>query len=302
MDRGPRGSAGCTRKPRTGNPFRAAWGRDPSQVTESGQTRGTTARSFLRARPRPHNRAMSYEPRGDRSFFLANGSDGRAPRLVEEDEEHLRRVLRVRVGDRITGLDGRGLRIELEVLEVGRRTLVLAPVGPEQREPAPGEPGAPLDWIEVAAPLPRGDRGEELVDRLVQLGVAAFAPLAAERSQRGRNELDEKRRGRLERIAREACKQSRRAWGLELGAETSLESWLRARERRVLWFAQPAAPETLLEAAGRLAALPRGSSAQPVALAIGAIEVALGPHVQRIETAAETAAAIVAQVRWALSR
>ncbi|MCE9593075.1 MAG: 16S rRNA (uracil(1498)-N(3))-methyltransferase [Planctomycetes bacterium] len=262
---------------------------------------------------------MTEEPRGDRAFFLAEGGDTRSPRLVEEDEEHLRRVLRVEVGDRIVGLDGRGSRIPLEVKRVERKVLVLEAVGAPEREPAPGEPGAPLDWIEVATSLPRGNRGEELVDRLVQVGVASLVPLEADRTQGGRSEPNEKRVARLARIAREACKQSRRSWALEIGVETTFERWLVERERMVLWLAHPTATETLLAAAGRLGPEPRGSRSRPLALAIGpeggwtererelaraagATEVGLGPHVQRIETAAETAVAIVAHVRWARSR
>ncbi|MBI5433462.1 MAG: RsmE family RNA methyltransferase [Planctomycetes bacterium] len=258
---------------------------------------------------------MPARERSERCFFLDPSSTPDAPRLCAEDEEHLRRVLRAEVGDRVTGLDGRGLALELVVTRVERREVALEAVGLGAREPEPGTEGAPLDWLEVAAPLPRGERAEQLVDRLVQLGVASLVPLEAERTQGGRGELGEGRRARLERLVRAACKQSRRAWQLELAPETSFERWLAERERRVLWCADPRASETLLAAAAELPRAPRGTRERPLALAVGpeggwtdaerdaaraagAREVALGPHVQRIETAAEAAAACVAQVRW----
>lgn len=258
---------------------------------------------------------MSDRELTGRCFFLDPTAGEGAPRLIAEDEEHLRRVLRAAPGDRVTGLDGRGARVELLVRAVGRRELVLERVGEPAREPAPGDPRAPLDWIVIAAPLPRGDRAGEMLDRLVQLGVAELVPLEAERSQGGREGLGAARRARLERIARAACKQSRRAWVLELGQELGFEEWLRRGERRALWLADPAATTTLADALARLPREPRGTRERPLAIALGpeggwtaaeraaaqrsgALEVALGPHVLRTETAAESAAAIVAQLRW----
>jgi 16S rRNA (uracil1498-N3)-methyltransferase len=262
---------------------------------------------------------MPDREHADRCFFLDPAARLDAPRLVAEDEEHLVRVLRARVGERVTAFDGRGGRWELAVSRIVKRAVEFEPLAPPTREPAPGENGAPLDWIEVALPLPRGERAAELVDRLVQLGIASLVPLQSERSQGGRSDLGDGRRARLDRVARAACKQSRRAWLLEIANELSFETWLASHDRRVLWIADPGAPRTLAAAVAALASEPRGTRAAPLALvcgpeggftareldaarAAGAIETALGPHVQRIETAAESAAAIVAQLRWACSR
>lgn len=262
---------------------------------------------------------MAESERTDRCFFLAPGKSFDAPELAPEDEEHLRRVLRARVGDRVTAIDGRGGRAELVVRALERRGLELALDGVPTFEPEPGAAGATLEWIEIAAPLPRGARAEELVDRLVQLGVARLVPLATERTQGDRDPLSPARRERLGRIGRAAAKQSRRAWALELADELEFGAWLGGGERVACFLADPGAPRTLLDAIAELPRDPRGTRGRPLALvfgpeggftererelarAAGAVEVALGPHVMRIETAAEAAAAGVVQVRWQPAR
>ncbi|MCK6447987.1 MAG: 16S rRNA (uracil(1498)-N(3))-methyltransferase [Planctomycetes bacterium] len=262
---------------------------------------------------------MAESERTDRCFFLAPGSSFDAPELAPEDAEHLRRVLRARAGDRVTAFDGRGGRAELVVRALERRELVLALDGVPRFEPEPGAPGAALEWLEIAAPLPRGARAEELVDRLVQLGVARLVPLGAERTQGDRESLSPARRERLRRIGRAAAKQSRRAWELELADELEFAAWLGAGARVACFLADPGAPRTLLDALAELPREPRGTRARPLALvfgpeggftdgeleiarAAGAIDVALGPHVLRIETAAEAAAASVVQARWEPAR
>lgn len=212
------------------------------------------------------------------------------------------RVLRLKAGDRLVGLDGRGGSWPLEVSSVGRTSLTLATAGEPRRDPRPGEKGAPLPWIEVALPWPKGGRVEEMLDRLTQLGAAAIAPLACVRAGPHSGELPAGRRERLERVLREACKQSGRTWlpvlrdedptreatakidGVLLDpvAERTLPEWTQGRiaDRPLLVLVGPEGGFTETERASLLA---RGAEA-----------VRLGPHVLRVETAAEAAMAVLA--------
>ena len=258
----------------------------------------------------------------ERSFFLRRLPDQGGPELHAEDEAHARRVLRLRRGDEIIGLDGRGTRWPLRLTpEVGTglgQRLGVELAGPARFEPAPGEPGAALPWIEVAVALPREKRAEAMLGRLVQLGLAALTPLAAERSQGPRASLSEARRGRLERAAREACKQCGRAWLPEIGGALRPGELARARSGCPLALLAPGAAGGLQAWAGELDPA-QGTRERPIVLVVGpeggltpaeeaeleaagARPVRVGPHVLRIETAAEAGLAGLVQACWGTER
>jgi 16S rRNA (uracil1498-N3)-methyltransferase len=237
-----------------------------------------------------------------RRFFLAPARDDRSPELAPGDLEHALRVLRMQKGDRLVGLDGRGGSWPLEIASVGRGELSLVAAGEPRRDPRPGEKGAELPWIEVAVPWPKGGRVEEMLDRLTQLGAAAIAPLACARAGPHSGELPPSRRERFQRVLREACKQSGRTWMpvlrdedptraagpsldgvlLDPEAELTLPEWARGRtsDRPILVLVGPEGGFTDEERAGFLAR--------------GALAARLGPHVLRVETAAEAATAVLA--------
>ncbi len=247
-----------------------------------------------------------------RRFFLATTPlEGRTAVLAPEDEEHARRVLRLRAGDRLEGIDGRGRAWELELVRSDGRAFELRLLRELAGQARPGEAGAALPWIEVAASLPKGARSEELVGRLAQLGVARLVPLASVRSAEAAREFGGNRRVRLERIAAEALKQSGRLWRLEIAEALELEELCTPAGRELLLLA-PAARERLFDwTAARAQSGARWTADRPLCLlagpeggfsaeerarlvARGAHELWLGPHVLRIETACEAAAAILA--------
>jgi 16S rRNA (uracil1498-N3)-methyltransferase len=255
--------------------------------------------------PGPDPTPRSGAPR----FFLARTPDEGTPSLRDEEAEHARRVRRLAVGDPLIGLDGRGRAWPLEVGAVGRRELAVVATGPATSDPAPGEPGAPLPWIEVAVAWPRRGRAEEMLGRLVQLGAAAIQPLAAE--QGGPERAAPADQERTARLLREACKQSRRTWLPELlptrtpaelltdgrrataalldpGAGLGLDTWLRS-------LIPGADGLGTREHPLRLVVGPEGgftAAERDALLSAGVTPVRLGPHVLRIETAAEAALAV----------
>lgn len=243
-----------------------------------------------------------------RRFFLAD-PDAPSPRLLPEEQRHAVGVLRLAAGDRLLGLDGIGGLHPLIVRAAGRGGLELERDGELQREPAPGEPGAALPWIEVSAAIPRAARAEEMLDRLTQLGVAAFRPLVCERTQGFARELSEGRMQRLQRACMQACKQARRSWMpriLPVARPGELSKLLAGKSAALL---SPRAEHTLLEWGSTrlrgpwaLIAGPEGGF-EPNELAEldFAEPVALGPHVLRIETAVEAASAALVQLGYARS-
>lgn len=252
------------------------------------------------------------------AFFLADDAQPLVPRLRPEDEQHAARVLRLGIGEPLVGLDGRGGRHPLRVRALRRGALELEPAGPVELVPAPGEAGAALPWFELAVAWPRRSRVEGMLGRLVQLGAAAVRPLAAR--QRGPEEVPEEGGPRLERVAREACKQSGRAWLPVLEPPLTPEELAELRPRTTMAVLDPLAGLSLDTWLRSLLPAPigLGTRANPIVLVIGpeggfareerdaflargAGLTWLGPHVLRVETAAEAAMAVAAVVHGRIS-
>lgn len=239
------------------------------------------------------------------AFFLA---EGQLDELQPEEAEHAQKVLRLAPGDLLTGLDGRGGRYPLRVRALTKRALTLESAGEPELEPAPGAEGAPLPWFEVAVSWPKRNRVEEMVNRLTQLGAAAIRPLACVR--RGPEEVPSEVPARIQRVAREAVKQSGRAWLPRFQAMTSAAELLKHVEAPHLAILDPSGAMPLDWWLRSLQTSPAGygTEARPVVFAVGpeggfteeelaawrdagASVVRMGPFVLRIETAAEAAMA-----------
>jgi 16S rRNA (uracil1498-N3)-methyltransferase len=121
--------------------------------------------------------------------------------LPEEEAHHAYHVLRVRTGDRIGLLDGRGGRAEAEVIEAGKKG-VLVKAGPIDRAPENGT------TIHLAVAITKtSDRFEWFLEKAVELGMNRLTPLITERVERDRMRID-----RLQKIAIAAMKQSQRRY------------------------------------------------------------------------------------------
>lgn len=252
-----------------------------------------------------------------RAFFLAEDASVDAPCLRAEDAEHAVHVLRLARGDELVGLDGRGARVPLRIKGIGRDGLELEVIGPVERAPEPGQEGSVLPWFELAVSWPRRNRVEAMIGRLVQLGAAAIRPLEAR--QRGPEEPLRAASERLQRIAREACKQSGRWWLPVLEECFTPEALAEARSSCPLAVLDPDAVlslDTWLRSL-RPSPLGTGTRSRPIVLVIGpeggltaaeleALEnrgagrVWVGPHVLRVETAAEAAMAVAGVVHGRL--
>ncbi len=139
-------------------------------------------------------------------FFVDELPGGDSFALTGHEGRHAARVRRIGVGEALVVGDGRGSLLDCKVtavtgdgldLQVAARRFVAAP------DPR----------LVVVQALPKGDRAELAVETMTELGVDAIVPWAAARSvaqwhgARGAKALDKWRR-----TAREAAKQSRRAW------------------------------------------------------------------------------------------
>lgn len=245
--------------------------------------------------------------------MLAGEPVGGEARLRASETRHAVRVVRIRPGDRIWGLDGVGRSWPLSVEAVERGLPSLRVAGDPICEPAPGEEGAPLPWIEAAVSLPRAGRAEDMLDRLVQLGVGALRPLVCARSQGGAKRLSPARLRRLQRTTEEACKQSRRVWLPPIHPACAPAELTGTTHPFALLVLDREAPTKLVDWARGLTGGARATRERPLVFAVGpeggltpeersalegagATALSIGPHVLRIETAAEAALAALVQV------
>lgn len=139
-------------------------------------------------------------------FLVEDLPDGDTFRLGGDEGRHAARVKRIRAGELVLVSDGRGAVLDCMVSATDGDGLSLSVSG---RRDVP----APTPRVVVVQALPKGERAELAVEVLTELGVDEIVPWAASRSivqwlgPRADRAIEKWRR-----TAREATKQSRRAW------------------------------------------------------------------------------------------
>ncbi|MBA2554345.1 MAG: 16S rRNA (uracil(1498)-N(3))-methyltransferase [Geodermatophilaceae bacterium] len=224
--------------------------------------------------------------------------------LAGDEGRHAARVRRIAVGERIDLGDGAGGLACCVVAAVGRDELSLSVVG---RRTVP----APDPELVVVQALAKGDRGELAVELLTEAGVDEIVPWAASRSvTRWSGPRGEKSLQRWRSTAREATKQSRRAWLPRVGDlrdTAAVTALLAAADTAAVLHedAPGSLPGLRLAGSGRIVAVvgPEGGLSDDELTAFtaaGAVAVHLGPAVLRTSTAGVVAvAALSARLgRW----
>jgi 16S rRNA (uracil1498-N3)-methyltransferase len=138
--------------------------------------------------------------------YLAASLEGDRVVLDGPEGHHAATVKRTRVGEVLDLVDGRGGRCTGTVTSAAKDSLTVA-VSARVQEPA-SEPR-----ITLVQALAKGERGELAVELATEVGVDVVVPWRASRSvARWDGERGEKALSRWRATAREAAKQSRRAW------------------------------------------------------------------------------------------
>jgi 16S rRNA (uracil1498-N3)-methyltransferase len=222
--------------------------------------------------------------------------------LEAEELHYLRRVLRLREGDRFALADGAG-HLWSATLAGGTTAVLDQPVdGPLQAE------AGPLLPLELAVALPKRD-GELVLRMACELGFDRLTPLKAERSVPGPFNSE-----RCNLILREAVEQCERLWCPELGALQPAEACLglpplglgllATTRREGLPLLAAVLEQEGLAALGVVMAIgPEGGwspAEEELAISKGWIPVSLGPTILRSSTAAVAAAALLSHWRAGL--
>ena len=229
------------------------------------------------------------------AVFLAEDLTAGQVRLTGAEGRHAAGAKRLRVGEQVELVDGRGTRARCEVLEVARDEVLLA-VGEPTVEPAPSP------RLVVVQALPKGDRGELAVELMTEVGVDVVVPWSAARCVvQWKGERGDKALRRWRSAAREAAKQSRRSWLPEVREAAGTTQVLGLLPEAVLVLHEDAEVPLAsvdLPAAGDIALVvgPEGGlTDEELAIfrAAGATPVRLGRTVLRTSTAGAAAAAVV---------
>ncbi|MBD0293148.1 MAG: 16S rRNA (uracil(1498)-N(3))-methyltransferase [Jiangellaceae bacterium] len=226
-------------------------------------------------------------------------------RLGGEEGWHAAAVRRIGVGEAIDLSDGHGHVARCRVLEASRADLIC---GVLERIDVP----APTPRLVVAQAPAKGDRAERSVELMTEVGVDEIVPWAASRSiVRWDGDSSVKALRRWRSTAREAAKQSRRAWLpviTEPATTAQLAERLTTAARAIVLHEDAKTPIGAVDPPSTgdivLVVGPEGGIAPDeltAFAAVGAEHVSLGPTVLRTSTAAAVASGVLLSrtARWA---
>ncbi|OZG71863.1 16S rRNA (uracil(1498)-N(3))-methyltransferase [Hahella sp. CCB-MM4] len=203
------------------------------------------------------------------------------------------RVLRLKPNDQIRLFNGEGFDVLATIKQVERKDISLSL---EEKIELQNE--SPIK-ITLGQVVSRGDRMDYAIQKAVELGVNAIAPLTSERCEvRLDDNRKEKRRGHWQQVVVSACEQSGRAVVPQVTEIASVDDWLNSIEAELklilhphdkpenvtpLWQDNSRSPASIALLIG-----PEGGfSEDEVSLAEsrGFKRLCLGPRVLRTETA-----------------
>ena len=216
--------------------------------------------------------------------------------VIDGDEaHHALRVKRVATGDMVELLDGKGQRAAARVGETskqGKSTWKFEAEVIESRIEA-----LPEVRLEVLAAAAKGDRLDEMLDSLSQLGVDQFRPLLSDHA------VVDPREAKLERLRRaalESTKQCGRAWPIEVGEPVELQHAMKELDGVFACVADASGRSTIEipKDARRVVVFvgPEGGWSPREFEGFRARKfpfLRCSPHVLRVETAAVAAAAVL---------
>ena len=149
--------------------------------------------------------------------FYTPDINGSAYSLNEEESKHCTRVLRLKEGDPVTLVDGKGGLYQALIKSTGKREVQLAVISSEQEYQKRNH------RLHIAvAPTKNIDRLEWFLEKATEIGIDEITPIIAERSERKVVKDD-----RLFKVITAAVKQSLQAYHPQLNTAVSLADFLK---------------------------------------------------------------------------
>lgn len=230
-------------------------------------------------------------------YFITE--DPRAGLLDGAEGRHAVTVKRIQPGEHIMLVDGSGTAAEVEVTEVRGKDHLVGEVL------SLTEVAQPTPQVTVVQAIPKSERAELAVELAVQGGADAIVPWISQRTiARWPADKHTKQVAKWQAAAREAAKQSRRAWVPEVGTPVTsnqLREMVAGKQALVL-HEDAATPlrDINFSAEVFLIVGPEGGIAAEELELIGAQPVRLGPEVLRTASAAFAALCAIGALttRW----
>ena len=136
-------------------------------------------------------------------FFTDNITDNKAV-ISGDDAKHIVKVLRCRVGEKITICDLLGYDYECEIAELGENVVLNILSKAENKT-------EPTVKVHLFQALPKSDKMEMIIQKAVELGVCEITPVMTARCvSRPDDSKMSKKIARYNAVAKEAAKQSGR--------------------------------------------------------------------------------------------
>lgn len=231
-------------------------------------------------------------------FHVAEGlRPGARIDLPDETAHHALRVLRLGDGDPLTLFDGRGGEYEARIV-TATRSSVAVEIGEHQAR----ERESPLS-ITLVQGLSSSDRMDFIIQKAVELGVAAIQPvLTAKSVVRLSNERGAAKRIHWQRVAIAACEQCGRNRVPEIGAALPISQYAPG-DAAVKILLSPLATKDLKQFVQSPLTLAVGPEAgfdaaeEDLLAQKGFVPARLGPRILRTETAALAALAALNALR-----
>jgi 16S rRNA (uracil1498-N3)-methyltransferase len=226
--------------------------------------------------------------------------------LGKQEAHHARDVLRLQTGTEVEIFDDHGYSATAAIERCDRHAVTVRTLTMNQRE-------MPKFRWSIASAIPKGTRGDWMIEKISELGAFRFIPLKAARSVvlpegKGKHE-------RWQRLATEAARQSKRSGVMQIEPLTDPAILLPTREESAkarAWYLSTAQDARPMAAAieGMIGHRPHpfhltlfiGPEGGWTEGEIGEFEAAhltpvrMGTTILRVETAAVAAAAIVAAI------
>lgn len=220
--------------------------------------------------------------------------------LGGDEGRHAAVVRRIRRDEQIELVDGAGIRVACQVEDVTKASLS-ARVLKVQYE------SKPSPQVTVVQAIPKGERAELAVEVLTEVGVDVIVPWAASRSVGvWRGDRAAKSLAKWRATAREAAKQSRRAWFpevTEMATTADVVALLNTADLGLVLHeeaSEPIRPVTTADTVVLVVGPEGGIAPGELEAFSGAQTVRLGPTVLRTSTAgvAAVAALLSGSARW----
>ena len=219
--------------------------------------------------------------------------------ITGSDARHIRAVLRLKPGDTIGLLDGKGFEYQAEIVELSPGSVNASII-----RCCPSTAESPIQ-VTFAQGFLKERKMDGIVRQLCELGITKWLPFIAERSVPMPNKEQLLTRTiRWEKIAQEAVKQCRRGRIMKIGETATFTEVLnlaRGFDLKIAFWEDEPRPVQAITPEGRVHSVlaligPEGGFTRKeieIAKAHGFVTAGLGPRVLRAETATVAACVLL---------